>query len=169
MRFVENQNVGIVQQRGCDQYALLHSLGVVPDREPASFLKVEKIQKLIGASGDQVGWKPAQAASQLQVFEAGKVTVQVGFFGYITQALTECDGVVEDVLPLIENVTRCRVQQAGQNLYRSRFAGAVRTQIARDLAGAHRETHVIDNRRTAKPLREVANFEHGSIQTQNVD
>ena len=47
-RFVEDQYVGVMQQRGGDQDALLHALGVGGDGRVAVRVQLEELQQIVG-------------------------------------------------------------------------------------------------------------------------
>src|SRR5206468_3265352 len=92
-RLVKDEQIGVVEQGSGDQDALLHALGVGGDRRVAIFVQPKEPQELAGFALDLPLRKLAQAADELQVFEAGQVRIDEGLLGYVAEAAFETDEV----------------------------------------------------------------------------
>src|SRR5262245_31865508 len=100
-----------------------------------------------------------QPANQLQVFEPGEVGIHVSLFRHIAEAPPEADQVRPNVDTIPQDVPGRGIQQACKHFDRSRFSRAVGPEIARDQAGPHVETDVIDYGAIAVFLGQAANFQ----------
>lgn len=160
LRFIKNEEVRIVQERGGYQQALLHSLGIAGDGRPAIVLKAELQEETFGTSADNRRIEFAQTTGQLQVFETGEEAVEIRFFWDVAEAAFEAGEVFADVATAEENGATCRSQQAGDHFDGGGFAGAIGAEVAGDFSGAEDEADVIDDCPAMEPAREVADFEH---------
>ena len=86
----------------------------------------------------------AQLAHHDQVFEAAQMRVEMRLFGHVAHALLVGDRVALDGLAVEQDLAGGGLDQAGDHLHGGGFAGAVRSQVAGDLAGARREADVVD-------------------------
>src|SRR5262245_51519884 len=94
----------------------------------------------------------AELANHRQVLEPRQVDVQVGFFGYVAESVFPGDRIASDRFAAKQDLTGRRFNQSGNDLERCRFPGAVRSEIARDLARARLKADIIYSQATGKLL-----------------
>ena len=134
--FVEDEELGIVQQGGGDEDALLHALGVERDGRVAPGFEAEEGEEAVGFEVDEGFGHVAQAADQLEVLEAGEMGVDVGLFGDVAEGGAVGLEVVADALAVEEHLAVVGLEEAGDDFDGGGFAGAVGSEVADDLAGA---------------------------------
>src|SRR5579864_7574117 len=81
---------------------------------------------------------------------------------YVAHALLIGNQVVLNPFPIEEDLARGHLYERGNHFHGGGFAGAVRAQVAGDLAGAGRKADVIDCNDAGESFRNVAKFEHNS-------
>ena len=111
--------------------------------------------------GGGLGGQAAQLADHHQVLQAAQVRVEMRLFGHVAHALLVGDQVALNALAVEQDLAGGRLHQAGDHLHGGGLAGAVRPQVAGDLAGAGGKAHVIDGGDAEEAFGNVAQFEHG--------
>ncbi len=86
--------------------------------------------------------------------------VEMRLFRHVTHALLVRDQVGLNALAVEQDLARGRLDEPGDHLHGGGLAGAVRTQVTGDLAGARREANVVDGGDAEEMLGNVAKFEH---------
>ena len=138
-RLVEDQEPGIMQQRSRDEDALLHALGVERDGRVAPGLEAEKREELVGLEVDEGLGQLAQAANELQIFEAGEMGVDVRFLRHVAEGGAIALEVEADALAFEEDLPGIGFEQAGDDFDGGGFTGAVGADVADDLAARMRK------------------------------
>jgi hypothetical protein len=143
-RLIENEELGVVNERSGDEDALAHSLGVGRDGRVLPRLKVEQTEEAFGFPLNDRFLETAEAAHELEVFEAREVSVKVGFFRDVAEDAAKGDHIVVNILTVEKNATVVGTQQAGDDFDGSGFAGAIGSEKADDFAGSDLEADVLD-------------------------
>ena len=86
--------------------------------------------------------------------------VEMRLFGHVAHALLVGDQVALNGLAVEQDLAGGHLHQPGDHLHGGGFAGAVRPQVAGDLAGAGRKADVVDGGDPGESLANVAKFEH---------
>ena len=89
--------------------------------------------------------------------------VDVGFFGDVADGGTKSGQVGKDVAAMEEDAAAAGLEQAGEDLDRGGFAGAVGAEIADDLAGMDGEGDVFDGGQAAVAFGDVLELEYGAV------
>ena len=160
LRLVQNEKIGIMQQRGDDQYLLPHALRVPThrlvggavrpnsSRSGAIFVCAERIP------GVDAGGQPDPDAHG----PTGRVEVRL--LGHVADAGLVLDQAIGDIDAVEPDLAGRRFPQPGQNRDRRRFAGAIRPEQTNDGA---RATVKLTSRMAGSPNRtsSVPRLEHG--------
>ena len=132
--FVQNQQIGIVDERLCQADALLHAFGIGFNRAFAGGFEFHQLQQLVNAP---VRLRPGDAENfrvKAQQLLGGEKFVVVGHLRQVADALAG-DGLAhvnaEQARP-----TAGRRHETEQDVHRGGLAGAVRAEEAEDFAGA---------------------------------
>jgi len=75
-----------------------------PRSAPAGFGQVQKFEQFVGLLCNLIVRHTPQAASELQVFEAGEITVQIRLLGHIAKAFAKPDKIVANVSALVKDL-----------------------------------------------------------------
>ena len=137
---VEDEQLRVVHERGCDEYTLLHALGVERDRRIAPGFERQKFEQSIGFERDELFGHAAQTADKLEIFETGKMRVDVRFFRHVSKNCTIGYEIVVDGMAAKEHPALIWLQHAGDHLDCGRFAGTIGTEVADDFASAGAES-----------------------------
>ena len=89
--------IGIVQQGRGDQDALLHAFRIGGDRRVTVRMQREQLSRSLARRSVTPRREAAQAAHQLQIFEAREIRVQDRLFGDVAEPALERDRVLADV------------------------------------------------------------------------
>ncbi len=162
-RLVEDEQLGIVQQGGGDEDALLHALGVERDGRVAPGFEAEQGEEPVGLEVDEGLGQVAQAADELEVLEAGEVGVDVGLLGDVAEGGAVGLEIVADALAFEEHLAVGGLEEAGDDLDGGGFAGAVGTDVADDLAGTEAKADVVDGGKATIAFGESFDLEHGNL------
>jgi hypothetical protein len=159
-RLVENQHVGVVNQRLCEANALLVALGQ---------LRAEPVRHL----GDPrpihdrlhpmpaVGSRDAlDLSDEVQVFDDGHVGVEGRRFRQVTGSTLRFDRLVEHVEAGDDGLAGCGRHVPRQDPHRRGLAGAIGPEESQDLASLHAEADVVHGGYRAVPFAEVLNLDH---------
>ena len=142
------------------QDALLHSLGVVGDGGVLRGFEGEELKQAAGFVFDEPFLHAAQAADELEVFEAGEVGVDLGFFGDVAEMGAVGGEVFVDVAAGEEDFAVGGLDHAGDHLDGGGFAGAVGAEVAEDFAFAEGEADVLHGGDGAIALGGVIELQH---------
>ena len=143
-RFVEDEQLWVVQEGGGDEDALLHAFGVEGDGGVAPGFEAEQGEEPVGFEVDEGFGDVAQAADELEVFEAGEMGVDVGLLGDVAEGGAVGLEIVADALAFKEHLAVVGLEEAGDDLDGGGLAGAVGADVADDFAGTDGEVDVVD-------------------------
>ncbi len=136
-RLVEEDDLGVIDERLRDADALHHALRELAQLQPPLGPDADTVER----SGDTLlaigGVVAEKLAEILEQFLGGQVVVEVGVFGKVADPLARRD--VADRLAKNLGAPRRREDELHQQLQRGRLAGAVRSQKAEHLARLDRE------------------------------
>src|SRR5579871_2085747 len=142
-RLIEEEQLGIVDQRLGDAGALAHTLGVAPDIAlPGVGLKPYLLQADLNATAALRLRDAEQASVVVEDVPTTHRIVEVGLFGQVSDLLF--DAIVSHRLAEDGGVSGSREDQAEQHFDRRGFAGAVAAQEAEDFALFDIQRQVID-------------------------
>ena len=96
-RLVENEHVGIVQQRGGNQHLLLHPLGVPAHRLVGGARHAEEIEERADLVSQQRFRDSTQASDQFEMLAAGQEAVEVRLLRHVADPGLVLDETVGDV------------------------------------------------------------------------
>jgi len=162
-RLVEDEQARVMEQRGGDENALLHALGVSRDGGVAPGTKREQSEQAIGFGLEQGLVKAAEATYQLQVLETGEMGVDVRFFGDVAEGSSKAVEVLTDVAAIEQDATVAGLKEAGDELDCSRFAGSIGADVPDDLSSLNAEADVIESGNAAVAFGEVIDSEHANL------
>ena len=164
---VEDQHVGIVDERGGDVEAPLHSAAERLRLVAGAVGEADERERRVDALAQQRAGHPVERAEQLEVGGGAEVLVDrellrndadapLGEVGVLVEGQTRRVGADEDRAAI-------GADQAAQHRDGRRLAGAVRAEQADDLAGADRQRQVGDDGAAAVRLAKASGFEHGCL------
>jgi hypothetical protein len=162
-RLVEEDHVGVVQQRLGDPQPLLHALGVGADLGVPPPLQADHLQHLLAAGLPLPAPQAEQLPVEVQEAGAGVVVGEAVVLGEVADLLPDADragGLVEQV-----GVAVGLLGDAEQDLDERRLAGAVLAEEAVDLALLDGERHALQRLDAAVALDQALGFDdrHGTI------
>jgi hypothetical protein len=111
-----------MQQSRCDEDALLHALRIVGERSVLGSFQREELQERARLGLDELLLHSAQAADELQVFEAGEMGVDLRLLGDVAKLGAEGGKIVVDVAAGEEDLAPGRLDHANDHLDRGRLA-----------------------------------------------
>ena len=130
-RLVEDDQVGVVDERLGQADAALHALGELADRPRPGLAQADHFEQLLGAVLALVPGQAEEVAEEIQRLAGIEVAVEVGFLGQVADARLGGDvagRMAEDL-----DVPFGRIQQPEQQLDGGGLAGAVRARAGRRL------------------------------------
>lgn len=162
-RFVEEQELGLVDDRAADRNLLPHALAQGPGERASPVGEAQHLEELGDAAGQLRLRHPVELAPDLEVLVHSERLVEV------------CVGLHAD--PAAEAVTRLdrerfteqfdaarrRGEYAVEEPHDRRFARAVRPEWAERAPAAHLERHVRHSLEVAEALREAGRAERGLV------
>lgn len=104
------------------------------------------------------GGKPAKLRDHGQVFQPGKVVVEVWLLRDIAHAPLVGNQIVLNGFALKQDMAQSHLDQAGDHLHGGGLARAVRPQVAGHFAGPGREADVIHGGNAGEVLGDAAKF-----------
>jgi hypothetical protein len=141
-RLIEEDQFRFVENRLRDANALQHPFGELPQLQPTLCADAYLVQQLRHASLPRRATITKQAGEILEQFLGGEIVVKVWILGQVADAAPDLD--VANRAPQNLGPTGCRVDQLHQQLERSRLAGAVRSQEAKDFPSMDFERQCIE-------------------------
>ena len=158
-RLVEEDEVGLAQQRGAEAETLLHALGEGAHAVAGAFAEAHRLQY----RADLI--LPARARQRRELAVEGE-DLGRGEPGLVAEQLRQ----VADPAPRAQvakapaqqpPLSRCRLEQAEQQLHRGRLAGPVGAEKAEHLAARDRHGQPGQRDRAAKRLGELDRLHRG--------
>ncbi len=140
-RLVEDQDVGVVDQRGGDVEAPLHAAAEGRRLVLGAIGQADQLQRRVDALAQQRAGEAVERAEQLQVGGGAEVLVDRELLRHDADAALGARAVLGQLAgahaPLAdEDPAAVGGDQAAEHRHRRRLAGAVRPEQADDLAGA---------------------------------
>ena len=157
---VEDEDFGIVQQRGGEENLLAHALGVRREGRVAVVPESEGAEEFVHLGIEDAARHAAKPAHQLEILAAGEVRVEVGLLRHVADAPLEGGEVLIHAAAAVEDLAFGRLDQAGQHLHRGALAGSVGSEVAEDFAGPTVKLTCADGGRVVVILRQRPGFEH---------
>ena len=140
---VEDQDVGVVDDRLGDADALPEALGQLADQLGADVAEGAALDHLVGAAFD-IGARDAfELADESEVFDDLHFGVKRRGFGQVADALLDLLRVLQHVEAGDGGLAGRGREEAGEDAHRGGFPGAVRAEEADDLALFHLEGDVV--------------------------
>src|SRR5262249_23169558 len=159
-RLVEQQQLGTPQQRAGDAEALAHAVRVAADAVLGTVAQFDDLENLVDARPRAVA---VVVGEQLEVLAARQIGIEARALDEPGDALERLRPVDERIAPEQARVAGGRTDQAEQHPERGRLAGAVRPQIAEDIAALDGEIDAVDRDDLAVALDEPACRDPGGV------
>ena len=141
-RLVEEQQLGIVDERLRDADALEHAFGERAQRLLAGSLQADHLQQLVHALLLDRAGQAEQAAVEADHFRSGHMLIEVGRLGQVGDLLLDIN--VAGGLAQNQDLARRREDQAQQSLDGRGLARAVGAEEAENLALVDIQADVVD-------------------------
>ena len=160
--FVEDDEVGIVDQGLSDADAALHALGELADGAGTGLTEADHLDELFGALAPFGGVELEQGSEEVERLAGVEVAVEVGLLGEVADAGLDTDvagGLIED-----SDGPLGWVEEAEHHLDGRGFSGAVGSEQTEDLAATDLEVDVVDGaglRPTPEVLEDLGEAAHG--------
>ena len=148
-RFIEDDEIRIVDERLRQPDAALHALGEFADRARARLRQSHHVQQLLRALLSFAGREVKEMPEEIQRLVRVEEAIQIRFLRQITDA--RLGGDVARRLAEDLNVAARGIEQAQEQLHRRGFPRAIRPEQSEHLALAHLEIHAIDRARLGPP------------------
>src|SRR6266851_3488803 len=159
-RLVENQQIRIVHQSGDEKNALAHAFGIGAERDVAMGPEGEELEEGIDSGVLARFGHGAQRSDHVEIFLAGEIRIEIGFFGDVAEAFAVGGEIFVNVLPVVSDFAVGGLKQAGEHFYCGAFSGTIWTQVAEILAGLEGEGYVLDGGNGAIEFVESLGCEH---------
>jgi hypothetical protein len=159
-RLVQDEHLGIAEERGGQAEALPHPQRVALHAATAGLSEVDECQDLVHARARD----PAGDGEHAEVVPSRPARMGVE---RLEQDPDAHDRVVELAVARAQDrrASRGRLDEAEDRAHRRRLARAVGAEEPRDPARADREREVVDGEGGAEPLREPVDLDHASTVT----
>ena len=160
-RFVEDQDVGVLDERVGDPEPLAHAARVRPDLVAAAIREADLAEDLVDRLLRGLAVEPVEVRGIAQVGAAGHVVVEADRIGQVTDPAFDLARIARRVEPDDTGLTLGRFGQPEQHEDRGRLAGAVLPEQPEDLATAHLEVEAVDRRELAVLLGQTPRHQRG--------
>jgi len=142
-RLVEEQNPGPMDKPSGDLQPPLHAPRILLDQGRGFIFKVDQAEHLADP-GRPLGLAEAvHHGMELQVFPPGELAVEGRVLENHADRAPHAVPVARDVESRHLGRSRCRLEERGQHVDGRGFAGPVRAEEAKELAGGHLERELI--------------------------
>ena len=148
-RFVEDQDVGVLDECVGDPEPLAHAARVRPDLVAAAIREADLAEDLVDRLLRGLAVQPVEARGVAQVRAAGHVVVEADGIGQVADPAFDLARIARRVEPDDTGLALGRFGQPEQHEDRGRLAGAVLPEQPEDLAAAHLEVEAVDRRELA--------------------
>ena len=139
--FVQNHEVGVVDQRLRESDAALHALREFADDARLHLTEADHFEELFVAKFFIRGGKPKEAAEKIERLLRVEIAVEIRFLGQIADAHLGANMARRTAENL--NVAAGRIEQTEEQLDGGGLAGTIRPEESEDLAAADIEIHVV--------------------------
>ena len=135
-RLVEKDDVGLVHQRAHDHQPLLLPARQLSHLGASLVGETEALEQLVRALGRNVERNAEVRGVKLEILEHVQTEVGIRPLWNDTNGLADAHGVFYDVSSSHDCLPRRGAHTRGEDSYRGRFSGAVRTEQPEEFAGA---------------------------------
>ena len=160
-RLIEDQDVGLVDERGCQLDALL-----VPQRQGLHAIvritdDLEELEELRGARARHALGRAAQACQVHQLLAHAHLRIEPAFLGHVAEAPSG-DGVDGPSSPF--DLAGVGVEHPERDAHRRRLARPVAPDEPHDPSLGDLERHAIERDDVVEPTAKIDQLEHGRSQ-----
>src|SRR5580704_11938852 len=143
---VENENLGIVHQRGDEKNALAHPFRIGTDGRVAVRVQRKKLKQGLDFLFEAGLGHSAQSSYEFEILPTREVGIKIRLLGDIAEALSVAREIIPDIVAVEPNHAVRGLQQSREHFYRCAFSGTVRADAAQYLSGSQGERHVLYGR-----------------------
>src|SRR5712672_3767803 len=86
----------------------------------------------------------AQRGYHVQIFLAGKIRIEIGFFRNVAEPFAIGRQILVDVLAVVSDLAVGGFQQADEHFYRGAFSRAIGAQVAKNLPRLESEGYILN-------------------------
>ena len=155
--FVEEEDVGVVEQTAGDFETAFHAAGVAFGEVVAAVPKLDDFQKLLNAGAAERAGDVVEDAVKFHVFESGQFVVDAGILEDDAEGLTDLVGLGERIEPVHGDFPGVGFEQGGEHFDGGGFAGAVGSEKAEYFPFLDGEGNIIDGLDFLKRLGQIFN------------
>ena len=159
-RFVENQHIGIVDDRAAQRDALFEPLREALDVPVAQIADAHEVDDVGHRLPPGLAPEVVPSRKEVQVLFDGRVRVDAGVVGHEARDPSHLLGVIDDGVSADPRIAFLRRVQRRQDAHRRRLARAVGADEPEHLAAVHAERHVIDGTHAAEVADEPVDLQH---------
>ncbi len=167
-RFVEDEDLGVVEQRCYKENFLAHPFGITGQRAVTVLPETDEPEKLVHLGFEDAPGEAAKTPHELQMFASAEVRIQVRLFGHVADAALKGFagfGICVNVVAIKRDFPGRGLKQTNDHLDRGALSGAVGTEIAERFTAMNHEAGMVNNWDAGVTFREVADFEHDTLDT----
>jgi len=136
-RFVQEQHLGIGQERHGERCFLAHAVGAGSREGAAPVLQAQRVQQLRGARARLVAGHAVDVAGEQQVLFHGEIVEQAEILRQHADAALQLQRIGRGVQAAHSDLARGRRQQAGHHLHGGGFTRPIWPQERADRSGGH--------------------------------
>ena len=163
-RLVEDQQFGLVEQANCDVDAALHATRVCLDTVLLAVGQLNDVEDGVDTRGKDVCRDILHACEEREVLTSGERRVQGDVLWNNADDAADGHWVAEDAVPVDDDISPRRYDQAAHHGHGRRLASPVWSQQAEGLARRNTEVHTVCGGQLAEALRQVLHFyEHDGL------
>ena len=122
---------------------LLHAMGIISDERLRPIAELHEIEKLGGALRRRLAIEAVHAAHKIEVFGTGETAEERQAFGNNADLPLHRDGILFKIDSQDSNPAFGGSQQAGEHFDCGGFAGAIRSEETKKLAGGDIHLNVV--------------------------
>ena len=154
-RLVQEEDLWPVDEPEADVEPPLHPAGIAADDPVCRPRQSQQIEQLGNPGFERASAHPLDAALKHQVLAAGRIAVDAGALRDIADCAAHGVRLPDDVVADDLGAARVRLRQRREHLDRGRLPGSVRSEQAKNLAGANGERDALECLNVAVALPEL--------------
>ena len=159
-RLVQNENLGLMQDRGRQTHPLAVAFGQRADDLPFHFLQKTALDHLADPLPRFAARQAFETRAVGEVLADPHLGIERHVFRQVAQILARRDRIGHQILAVDGDATASRWQKAGDHPQRRRLSRTVGAQDADDLALVHRERNVIDRHVLTIATSQIGSLDH---------
>ncbi len=159
-RFVEQQDIGVVQQPGGQIETPLHPAAERLDAVASAFGEADDVQGRPDGAFELLACQTIQGTEKSQVVERRQLVIEREILWNEANSALQRIRIARQPLPANAHISTIRRQQPGDDRHGGRLAGAIRAKKAEYSPWLEPERHVIDRHERPERLAEPLHFEH---------